>query len=147
MNAFTPVVELAKIDDKLTFLARAAARFELVEAGEMTIDEAFDGLIVSLRCRCSREIFEHWNGNHQRPIKPAQQFTHDATENWIGSIVDRLASMHLGDPCHEQLNKLVRLLASNKDGEVIAVAIECTGANAGDQFFISSLSCSRQRLK
>lgn len=34
-----------QIDPRLAFLARAAARCFLVEAGEMEIDEAFDGLV------------------------------------------------------------------------------------------------------
>jgi hypothetical protein len=56
VNAFAtivPVVEFGKVDPRLAFLARAAARFELVEAGEMDIAEAFDGLVASLRCGCS----------------------------------------------------------------------------------------------
>ena len=55
MNAVTLIAPIAvgKVDSRLAFLARAAARFELVEAGEMDIAEAFDGLVASLRCGCS----------------------------------------------------------------------------------------------
>ena len=55
MNAVTLIAPIAvgKVDFRLAFLARAAARFELVEAGEMDIAEAFDGLVASLRCGCS----------------------------------------------------------------------------------------------
>jgi hypothetical protein len=35
-------------DPRLVFLARAAARFELVEAGELSLTEAFNGLMSSL---------------------------------------------------------------------------------------------------
>jgi hypothetical protein len=58
MNAFTPITpmtKVGKVDPKLAWLACAAARFELVEAGAMDIDEAFDGLVVRLSCSCSRE--------------------------------------------------------------------------------------------
>ena len=57
MNAITPVTPMVEVelDPKLAFLARAAARFELVQSGEMQIDEAFDGLVVDLRCNCDCE--------------------------------------------------------------------------------------------
>jgi hypothetical protein len=35
----------ALVDPRLAFLARAHARFILVEAGEMSLDEALDGLL------------------------------------------------------------------------------------------------------
>ena len=34
-----------RVDPRLAFLARAAARLALVEAGEMELEEAYDGLI------------------------------------------------------------------------------------------------------
>lgn len=37
-----------QVDARLVFLLRAAARFDLFEAGEMTIDEAFDDLLPAL---------------------------------------------------------------------------------------------------
>jgi hypothetical protein len=37
-----------RVDPRLVFLLRAAARFELVEAGQLCLDEAFDGLIFAL---------------------------------------------------------------------------------------------------
>jgi hypothetical protein len=73
------------------WLARTAARFELVEAGKVDIDEAFDGLVISLQRNCAA-------GASMHPID--------------SESVRR----------HEQLGKLVRLLASDKDGEVIAAA-------------------------
>jgi hypothetical protein len=52
MNALIPIRPDCRgdttIDSKLAFLARAAARFELVQAGEMTLAEAFDGLVAGL---------------------------------------------------------------------------------------------------
>jgi hypothetical protein len=47
-------------DPRLAFLARAAARFELLEGSAMEIGEAFDGLIAYLQCTCSREMVERW---------------------------------------------------------------------------------------
>lgn len=38
----------AQVDARLVFLIRAAVRFDLFEAGDMTIDEAFDGLMPAL---------------------------------------------------------------------------------------------------
>jgi hypothetical protein len=44
------------IDARIVFLARAAARHALVEAGEMELDEALDGLVAPT-C-CCRHRFE-----------------------------------------------------------------------------------------
>lgn len=52
------------VDPRQAFLARAAAHFELVEAGVMEIGEAFDGLIACLQCSCSREMVERWERNY-----------------------------------------------------------------------------------
>jgi hypothetical protein len=70
VNAFTPIVpdgEIAEVDYKLAFLARAAARFELVHIGEMDIDEAFDGLVVYLACACDRERIDRWEREFPYP--------------------------------------------------------------------------------
>jgi hypothetical protein len=55
----------------LAFLQRAAARLELVEAGEMEIEEAVVGLIGPLEeligpllCDCSYEIIERWDRDY-----------------------------------------------------------------------------------
>jgi hypothetical protein len=70
---FTPAAVLidGKVDRRLAFLARAAARFELVQAGEMDIGEAYDGLIVDLRCDCDRDRILRWErlDRHRRPNK------------------------------------------------------------------------------
>jgi hypothetical protein len=62
MNMVTPIgaTTTDKIDERVAFLARAAARHVLVEAGAMDIDEAFDGLVADLRCDCDREMVERW---------------------------------------------------------------------------------------
>jgi hypothetical protein len=49
-----------EIDRRLIFLTRAAVRFDLVQAGEMTVDEAFDGLVISLQCACDHARIERW---------------------------------------------------------------------------------------
>lgn len=41
------------IDPRLAFLARAAARFELVEACAMSLDEAYNGLFERKRPRAA----------------------------------------------------------------------------------------------
>ena len=46
----------ALVDPRLAFLARAHARFIMVEAGEMDLDEAFDDLIECI-CDCARWPF------------------------------------------------------------------------------------------
>jgi hypothetical protein len=38
----------SQVDPRLVFLLRAAARFELFEAGELCLDEAFNGLMSAL---------------------------------------------------------------------------------------------------
>ncbi len=48
------------VDPRLVFLERASTRLILVNAGEMELDEAFDGLVMSLHCTCSRETVERW---------------------------------------------------------------------------------------
>ena len=58
MNA--PFLIDPRVNSKLAWLARASARFELVQSGEMDIDEAFDGLVVYLSCPCEREIVQRW---------------------------------------------------------------------------------------
>jgi hypothetical protein len=70
MNALTPIAPMVgtDVDSKLVFLSRAAARLELVEAGEMTLDEAFDGLVSGLSCQCSRELVERWERDY--PYRP-----------------------------------------------------------------------------
>jgi hypothetical protein len=76
MNAFTPIVplvEAGKADPKLAFLTRAAARFELVEASEMNIDEAFDSLVVCLLCACGRELVERWERDHPHQHRTTQR--------------------------------------------------------------------------
>lgn len=56
------------VDDRLAFLARASARLLLVEAGEMDLAEAFDGLVQCLTCACTREMVERWERS-SRPQK------------------------------------------------------------------------------
>jgi hypothetical protein len=45
-----PISDHARpVDPRLAFLLRAAARFALVEAGELDLEEAFNGLMSALR--------------------------------------------------------------------------------------------------
>jgi hypothetical protein len=52
------------IDPRLVFLQRASVRLYLVEADEMTLDEAFEDLLDGLQCTCSREIVERWERDY-----------------------------------------------------------------------------------
>jgi hypothetical protein len=61
-----------RIDLRLAFLACAAARFDLVEAGAMTLDEAFSRDFVEryreigrLTCQCEREILDRFDTQHR----------------------------------------------------------------------------------
>jgi hypothetical protein len=61
----TSVDFAVSIDPGLAFLHRAHARLLLVEAGEMDIETAIDGLIPAMLeligpCHCSRDIVERW---------------------------------------------------------------------------------------
>ena len=54
------VQQSEQLDERYVFLVRAAARLWMVNRSVMTIDEAFDGLVISLKCPCEREIIERW---------------------------------------------------------------------------------------
>jgi hypothetical protein len=69
MNA--PFLTDQRVDPRLAFLARAAARFQLVQAGTMDIDEAYDGLIVDLRCNCDCARVERWERDY--PHRPQRR--------------------------------------------------------------------------
>jgi hypothetical protein len=58
MNA--PLLLDQRIDPRLAFLARAAARFQLVEAGELDLETAFNGLVAGLSCLCDRDRIARW---------------------------------------------------------------------------------------
>jgi hypothetical protein len=50
-------------DPREVFLARAAARDRLVMSGDLTLDEAFEGLVAPFfaivgHCTCAREIMD-----------------------------------------------------------------------------------------
>jgi hypothetical protein len=71
MNAIAPsITDAVKIvpDPRLTFLARASARLILVEAGELDIAEAFDGLIEAFEalapCQCDRQLLDRLERNY-----------------------------------------------------------------------------------
>ena len=73
---FTPhaILSDGKVDHRLAFLARAAARFELVQAGAMDLTEAYDRLIVGMLCDCDRDRVARWERDFppiRRPKKRA----------------------------------------------------------------------------
>jgi hypothetical protein len=54
----------SNVDPRYIFLVRASARLWLVDNCEMTLDQAFDGLIETLSCPCSREMVERWERDY-----------------------------------------------------------------------------------
>ncbi len=66
------VAQECQVDPRLAFLARAAARHFLVEQDEMDLGEAFDGLVQSLSCPCTREMIERW----ERDSFPRKSWRH-----------------------------------------------------------------------
>jgi hypothetical protein len=61
--AISAVISTAP-DPRAAFLLRAACRWELVEVGEMDLNEAFDGLIEPFMaiapCACQLATVERW---------------------------------------------------------------------------------------
>lgn len=59
------------VDERMRFLARAAARWWLVENGEMELDEAFAGLVGDI---CERKAIEKhfneiWRENREKQLR------------------------------------------------------------------------------
>jgi hypothetical protein len=54
------------IDPRLVFLERASARLILFHEGLVTLAEAFDGLVDTLSCPCSRELVKRWEQQDRR---------------------------------------------------------------------------------
>jgi hypothetical protein len=53
-----------RVDHRLAFLARASARLLLVEAGELDLDQALDGLVEPI-CECQRwPLAAQWERTH-----------------------------------------------------------------------------------
>jgi hypothetical protein len=62
------------VDPRLSFLHRAHARLILIEAGEMDLDEAYEGLVANLWCSCVRETVQRWERDfpHKKISKEAR---------------------------------------------------------------------------
>jgi hypothetical protein len=57
------------VDPRLAFLARTHARFILVEAGEISLDEALDGLVEPI-CDCQRwPLAAQWERTHPPVVR------------------------------------------------------------------------------
>jgi hypothetical protein len=63
------------IDPRLVFFERAAARLLLIEASEMSLDDALNGLMRAILeiadCRCHREVLESFDRCRPSPRSPA----------------------------------------------------------------------------
>ena len=60
------LIDQTRVDPRLALLARAAARFALVQSGAMDLGEAFDGLVAGLQCACDRNHIQRWERQDQR---------------------------------------------------------------------------------
>jgi hypothetical protein len=69
MNA--PCFVEGRVDPRLAYLHRAHARLILFENGLMTLAEAYDGLVDSLQCACSREMLARWERDFPPKRRPA----------------------------------------------------------------------------
>jgi hypothetical protein len=68
-TSFCTSAESGLVDPRLAFLARAHARFILVEAGEMSLDEALDGLVEPI-CDCQRwPLAAQWERTHPPVVR------------------------------------------------------------------------------
>jgi hypothetical protein len=61
------------VDPRLAFLARASARWLLVETGEMDLPTAFGELVPAFReltgpCTCDRELLSRWQQLDRRRL-------------------------------------------------------------------------------
>jgi hypothetical protein len=112
MNAFTPniAVEHGEVDPKLALLARAAARFELVRAGELDVDEAFDGLVAGLQCSCSRDLVEKWEREFPSPAPRRSTRPPAAPQSTFEALVFELRTHGLPQltkkSCRQRLGRL-----------------------------------------
>jgi hypothetical protein len=127
------------VDPRLAFLQRAAARLLLVEAGEMEVETAIQGLIEPfeqlvgpLLCDCTRETSVHWESTNQQiesqqPAEPrsAPQATIEAVifcvrERGVQALKER-ANIERLRSCDEaakaqinaRIEKLIKQAASN----------------------------------
>jgi hypothetical protein len=64
---------VTSVDPRLVLIARAAAKLQLIEAGLVDLDTAFDDLVPAFRliavapCQCEREILDNWKRNYSQP--------------------------------------------------------------------------------
>ena len=84
-----------RIDRRLAFLACASARFDLVETGEMTLDEAVDDnfverfrAVAEITCRCEREMIERWEHDYPHRPPPRRAHRRDFGDKAAASVVD-----------------------------------------------------------
>jgi len=86
-----------RVDRRLAFLACASARFDLVETGEMTLDEAVDGnfverfrAVAEIVCACECQMIEAWERDYPRLPPRRQPHRRDFGGSAAPSVVDAL---------------------------------------------------------
>ena len=98
MTAAAIAAVTTQIDRRLAFLACASARFALVEAGEMTLDEAIDGnfverfrAVAEIVCACERQMIEAWERDYpHRPLcrqTPRRPFGDRAASSTVDAVL------------------------------------------------------------
>src|SRR6516225_369847 len=95
MTAAAIAAVTTQIDRRLAFLACASARFDLVETGEMTLDEAVDDnfverfrAVAEIVCACQCQMIEAWERDY--PHLPPRRQTPDFGDSAAPSVVDAL---------------------------------------------------------
>ena len=86
-----------RIDRPLAFLACASARFDLVETGEMTLDEAVDDnfverfrAVAEIVCACECQMIEAWERDYPHLPTRRQTPRQDFGDGAAPSVVDAL---------------------------------------------------------
>ena len=97
MTAAAIAAVTTQIDRRLAFLACASARFDLVETGEMMLDEAVDSnfverfrAVAEIVCACECQMIEAWERDYPRLPPRRQPHRRDFGGSAAPSVVDAL---------------------------------------------------------
>ena len=109
-----------RIDRPLAFLACASARFDLVEIGEMTLDEVVDDnfverfrAVAEIACACECQMIEAWERDYPHPPPRRQTHRRDFGGSAAPAVVDALL-FELAELSVDQLREVSALLVRMK---------------------------------